>query len=378
MREISVGIIGYGFMGRAHTFGYVTLPLYYEPAPVKVRKLVMCTTSDRNAAAAEATGYYHAVIRDWQQLIADPSIDVVHICTPNSLHHDMLAAAICAGKCIFCDKPVTATWDQARRLRELIEQTNYVRTNQMHMNARFFPATMRAKQLADEGRLGDVLSFRFRQLHATNVDPQKPVNWKSDKTIGGGGVILDLGSHVIDLATHLLGPIRRILCRTDNFTPVRPDGRGGLRKVEAEELAIMIVELENGAVGTLEVSKVATGTNSELQFEIHGRRGAMRFDMMRPNWLGFYDNTDPETPQGGTRGFKDIDCVQHYPSPGGKFPPAKVAGGWLRPHVQSLHNFLAAVADDRQAEPSLLRGIEIQRYLDLAYRSAESQTWQNA
>jgi len=377
-RDVNVGIIGYGFMGRAHTYGYINLPLFYDPAPVRVNKLIMCTTSDNNVAAASATGYYTDVVRDWHRIIDDPTIDIVHICTPNNLHADMLIAAIDAGKAIYCDKPLTATWPQAQRVAHALHCANYHRPNQMHLNARFFPATMRAKHLVEAGRLGDVVSFRARQLHSTNIDPTKPVNWKSRVEIGGGGVILDLGAHVVDLMTHLLGPIRRILCRMQNFTPKRPNGTGEMIDVPPEELAVMLVEIQSGAIGTIHVSKVATGTNAELLFDIHGRSGAMRFDMMRPNWLGFFDTADDTSPLGGESGFKDIDCVGNYPRPGGAFPPGKVAIGWLQPHVHCLYEFLAAWSRDEESQPSLRRGVEIQRWLTLAYDSAKSNHWLDA
>ena len=372
MREISVGIIGYGFMGRTHTFGYVNLPLYFEPAPVRVKKLVMCTTSDKNVAAAEAAGYYEKVVRDWRTLIDDKSIEVIHVCTPNNLHLPMLQAAVEAGKYIYCDKPITATYGEAEALRGILDRARYAKTNQMCFHIRFFPSILRAKHLADEGFLGKVLGFRMNFLHSSNVDPDKPVSWKSDKVRGGGGVILDLGSHVLDLLTHLVGPIRRVRCVMKNFTPERPDGKGGRVRMEGEELAILTIELPGGALGTVELSKVATGTNDGMQFEIHGRQGAIKYDQMKPDWLGIYDARDPESPHGGTRGYKFIDCVRRYDPPGDKFPGPKVTIGWLRAHVQCLHHFLSALAKDEPADPDLRRGIEVQKLLDTAYRAVEA------
>jgi len=375
MRELSVGIIGYGFMGRTHTFGYVNLPLYFDPAPVRVKRMVMCTTSDKNVAAAEATGYYERVVRDWRTLIDDKSIEVIHICTPNFLHFDMLKAAIEAGKYIYCDKPITATSDEAQRLARILHDSQYRKTNQMCFHIRFFPSIMRAAQLAKDGFLGEVLNFRAHFLHSSNVDPNKPVSWKSDKVRGGGGVILDLGSHVVDLVTHLVGPFKRIRCQTKNFAPVRPDGKGGQMKTEGEELAIMTIELPNGALGTIELSKVANGTNDDMQFEIHGRQGAMKYNQMEADWLGGYDAREPESPQGGMRGYKYIDCVRRYDPPGDKFPGPKVTIGWLRAHVQCLYHFLTGVAKDQPVEPDLLRGIEVQQWLGMAYQAAERDQW---
>jgi predicted dehydrogenase len=145
--------------------------------------------------------------------------------------------------------------------------------------------------------------------------------------------------------------------------------------MEGEEMAVITVEMESGALGTIEVSKVATGSNDELRFEIHGREGALRYNQMKANWLSIYDNRDPESPLGGRRGWKAVDCLRRYDAPGDKFPGPKVSIGWLRPHVHCLYNFLSALAGDRPAEPDLKRGVYVQKLLHLAYQSAESKQW---
>jgi len=378
MREITSAIIGFGFMGRTHTYGYRNLNLFYDPAPVRLKRLILCEAFAPAAEAAKAAGYYDEIRTDWREVVEDKSIDVVHICTPNAVHAEMIKAAAAAGKYIYCDKPMTATYEQAADVGRTLDALRYDKTNQLALNLRFFPATMRAKQLADEGFLGKVLTFRGVYLHNSNVDPTRVMNWKSDRKVCGGGVLLDLGSHILDLVTHLLGPVKRLWCHNVNVTPVRPDGKGGQVTMDAEEHSTVILELTSGATGVLEASKLASGTNDEARFEIHGRDGAMRFNSMDPNYLEVYDGRDPEKPLGGTRGYKAIDCVRRFDPPGGKFPGPKFAIGFLDGHAHSLFHFLAAVARDEPTEPSLRTGVILQKWMHLAYESAETGRWVEA
>lgn len=145
--------------------------------------------------------------------------------------------------------------------------------------------------------------------------------------------------------------------------------------IEADDVAFMIAKMKNGCTGTIEASKVATGVNDELRFEIHGDKGAIRFNLMDPNWLEFYDNTLPEVPLGGTKGYMRIECVQRFKKPGGDFPSSKFSIGWIRSHVHSLYNFLSCVYEKRQASPSFKEGAYIQYVMEKAYESDTKNIW---
>ncbi|HBN83132.1 MAG TPA: hypothetical protein DDZ89_04750, partial [Clostridiales bacterium] len=238
-----------------------------------------------------------------------------------------------------------------------------------------FPATLKAKELIQEGRLGNILTFRACYLHSGSVDPVKPIGWKQDKYIGGGGVLLDLGSHVLDMIYYLLGEYRSVMAKTQVLYPKRPDKKGVWLDIAAEDAVYMTVRMKNNSLGTVEASKIATGTNDELRFEIHGDKGAIRFNLMDPNWLEFYDNTLPEGSYGGTRGFTKIECVQRYPKPGGDFPSSKGSIGWVRAHVHCLYSFLDSVFYKKQAVPSFEDGAYIQYVMEQAYRSDTEQQW---
>lgn len=370
MREINIGLVGFGAMGRAHTFAYRTLPFYYQDLPFRANLAGVCSGHLANAEKAKADFGYDFATDDYNSLLADERIDIIDICTPNNLHYDMVMKAIAAGKHIYCDKPLTVTSEQADEIARTIAGTGLI--NQMAFNTRFLPAVLRAKQLVDEGRIGKVLSFRTSYLHAGSVDPNKPIGWKLNQDVSGGGVLYDLGSHMLDLIYHLLGEYKSIYSKNVVAYPFRPDSSGNPIRILAEDLSIMIVEMKNGGTGIIEASKIATGTNDELRFEIHGDKGAIRFNLMDPNWLEFYDNTLPEQPLGGERGFKKIECVQRYEKPGGGFPAPKSSISWIRGHVHSIYRFLDCVDQNQPACPSFADGAYVQRIMANAAESNRS------
>jgi predicted dehydrogenase len=202
------------------------------------------------------------------------------------------------------------------------------------------------------------------------------VNWKSTAA-AGGGVIRDLGAHLLDLLWWLIGPFSEVNCVSRIWAPQRPslDRPGELMEVDAEEAAAMLLRSRDGAFGTAEVSKIAAGAEDELRFEIHGERGAIRFNLMDTNYLEVYDGRLSEGAYGGDRGWRRIAACQKYPAPGDKFPGPKFSVGWLRGHVHSLYALLAAIAEDRDPSPSLLEGIHLQQVLEAVRESAASGRW---
>jgi len=367
-RPLGVAVLGFGFIGKVHAYAHLNLPLYYDPPPVRTRLVGVATGSPATAEAARALLGFEVATTDQLSLIARDDVDIVHICTPNHLHAEALLAAMQAGKHIYCDKPLTATLEQAERVAAAFPA--YRGTSQMTLNYRFFPATLRARQLVDEGRIGRVTHFRGAYLHAGSVDRSRPLNWKADAD-RGGGVLNDIGSHIIDLLQHLLGPleplhaVHRVWCdrRMDLKDPTRPIAR------VAEDFSMVTMRTADGAPGVIEASKIATGAEDELRFEIHGERGALRFNLMEPCWLDFHDAGAPETPLGGSRGWTRIATVHRYEKPGG-WPGPKNSIGWLRGHVHCLYHFLKAVAEGAPGDPDLMHGVRLQRLLDRIARMA--------
>lgn len=376
MRTIGVGMVGYGFMGKMHTYSYKSLSMLYEPAPAKIRLVGVAVRSEASQKLAVEQGGYEFATADYRDLLAREDIDVISVCTPNDTHRDIAIDAIRAGKHVYVDKPLALSVEQAREIVEVekeVEASGMHRTRQMVQNYRFVPALLRAKELIDEGRLGRIYTFNIRYLHNTNADPNKPVNWKSTKAIGGGGVLVDLGAHIIDLTRHLLGEFDQVNGYPFTQIKERPDGQGGIRQVDTDDATIILARLKNGAVGTLEASKLATGANDEISVEIRGSKGAILFNLMDPNWLKFYDATLPEAPLGGERGFTHIESVQRYPKPAA-LPGPKASVGWMRYHIASIYEFIRRVVEGEPGCPSLSDGLAALRVIDACYSSPGTWT----
>jgi len=373
MKEIGVGIIGFGFMGKAHTYGYRTMPLYYTDLPFKIRLVGVCNRTLAVARRAKEELDFEFATDRPDELIAHPDIDIINICTPNASHKDLILKALDANKHVYCDKPLTASYEEAKEVLEHLKASSSI--TQVAFQNRFLPVVLRAKELVEEGRIGRVLSFRACYLHSGSVDPNKPIGWRFDKAVGGGGVLYDLGSHVLDLVYYLIGEYSSIMAKTDIVYRQRPDKNGNMVDIAAEDAVYMIATMKNGSTGIIEASKIATGMNDELIVAIHGDKGALKFNLMDPNWLEYYDNTLPDEPLGGTKGFTRIECIQRYRRPGGVFPSSKQAIGWLRGHVHSLYNFVSAVYEGRQTSPSFKDGAYIQYVMDKAYESDSKGRW---
>ncbi len=374
METLGVGIVGYGFMGRTHTYAHRTIPFHYAPPPIHCELRWVCRTTPEGVDAAMREGGFPHGTTDPLELVRAADVDLVHICTPNNAHYETLAEAVRLNKHIYVDKPVTGSLEEADAIAARLPQ--YEGRAQVALQYRFFPATLRAKQLMDEGFLGAVTHFRAAYLHSGSVDPNKAVNWKSTAA-AGGGVIRDLGSHVLDLLMWLLGPFSAVSCASRIWAAERPslDRPGTRMKIDVEDVAHMLLRTPGGAIGAVEASKIATGTEDELRFEIHGRHGALRFNLMDPNYLDVYDMRQADGEYGGERGWRRIACMQKYPPPGNKFPGPKFSIGWLRGHIHSLYSFLCAVADGKSPRPSLEQGIHLQRVLETVRRSAASGQW---
>jgi predicted dehydrogenase len=332
MRQLGIGIIGFGMMGKTHTYAYRNLPFYYSNLPYTAKLVGVCSGHLANAQQAARDFSFQFATDDYREILGREDIDVVSICTPNNLHLEMILGAIQAGKHIYCDKPLAASVGEADIIGQAL--AGYPGIHQMVHHIRFYPAILRAGQLIDEGRLGRVVGFRAAYLHSSSVDPLRPAGWKMGAT--GGGVILDLASHVLDLIYSLIGPFSRISASSQILYNSRPDRSGGITRELAEDSVLMLAELQNGARGTLEASKIATGCNDELRLEIHGDRGALRFNLMDPNGLDFYDAMQPDRPLGGDRGFVRIESIGRYELPASGFPSEKASIGWLRGHVHCL------------------------------------------
>ncbi len=370
MKTIKIGIIGWGFMGRTHAHALRAMPLFYPGAGFRAEIAGICSRRLEKAreAAEELNVPYYT--DDYRQLLAREEIDAVSVCTPNALHEEIALAALKAGKHLYIDKPLADTAQGARRIADQAEKSGVF--TRMVFNNRYLPVTLRARELVNQGRIGRVLSFEGRYLHSGSIDPNKPIGWKQTLQ---GGVLLDLGSHVLDLITWLCGYPEAVFCAQRTLYDTRPTREGGATRDLSDDQTLMLLRLPGGAMGQVEASKIATGANDELTVEIRGEKGALAFDLMQPNYLRFYDNTRPEAPLGGERGFQWIETVARYPAPGGTFLPPKNSIGWDRGHLHCYYTFLDCLARGAAPDNGVGEGARLQMLMERAAQSAAQGRW---
>ena len=390
-KNINIAVLGTGFMGRTHSYSVANLPFFYENLPFKaVLHTVLSRDKEKGEAIKNEWGFLNAET-ELEKILANKEIDVIDICTPNIYHFDTILKALDAGKNIYCEKPLVISSGQADKIIEKLEQTPVGVADTpfqkgaypvcaMVFHNRFAPAVLRAKQLISDGKLGRIMSFRFAYLHNSNIDPNKPAGWKQTAE-NGGGVLFDLGSHAIDLVRFLCCENNEIVSvsgRSQIFFPVRKGMDGKEWRTDADEAFYITAQLNNGAIGTIEANKLATGTNSDLSFEIYGEKGAVKYSMMNMNYLEFYDNTKPDGDYGGEKGFTKIECVQRYPKPGNIFPGVKSPIGWLRLHMHSVYLYLDGVYKNSLGEfsPSFYDGAAVQKIMEKAVLSDKSNQWE--
>ena len=367
MKHVRIGLVGAGFMGKTHLWSVRNLPFFYKTAELGFTAevaAVCASTPERGEMFAREYGIPR--VATVEEMIADPNIDVIDICTPNPLHFEVARAAVFAGKSVLCEKPLTVTAAEADELARLAEERGVVCGTVF--NNRFLAPVMRARQLMDEGKLGRVLSFEFTYRHNSCIDPDRRVGWKQTAE-AGGGTWYDLGPHVVDLCHYLCGELSFVLGKSQIAYPTHLKADGSVWETDADEAFYVICGTGDGAMGTVTVSKLTQGANDELNFLVNGERGSLSFSLMDPNYLNFYDATAVGSPMGGVRGYTRIECVGRYPSPASGFPAIKAPQGWLRGHMGCMAAYLTAVASGTDFSPSFADGAYVQRILEAAVES---------
>ena len=367
--EIRIGMAGYSGIGRVHALGYRTIPIIY---PDGIRPLLQRVGTSRQETADTArqeAGFLHAD-GDVHELASAPDIDVVDITLPNQLHLPVIREALSAGKAVYCEKPLAGTLSEALEIAELAAKTSV--PFGMVFQYRFLPAIIRAKQILDEGLIGRIFTYRAEYLHSGYHNPDRPLSWRMQKEQGGSGALGDLGSHVLDLVRYLLGDFESVQGMLHTFINSRPlvEDRSRYGTVTVDDVSWVHGRMASGAVGSIECSRFATGTLDDLKIVIHGEYGALKFDLMEPGYLYFYDDTKSAKSYGGDRGWQRLECMQNYP--GAKTPPPRAPIGWERSHAESQYQFLRAVSEGRQPSPGIEDGLKVQYILDAIERSADT------
>jgi predicted dehydrogenase len=382
-QSLNVGLIGAGFMGKAHSLAYAAMPMFFWPAPAIPQRKVIAEVTDELAAEAARRYGYERWTSDWRTVIDDPSIDVVDIATPNDAHCEIAVAAAEAGKHIICEKPLARTRDEARRMLEGVERAGIV--HMVAFNYRRTPAVALAKRYLEEGALGRVLSFRGTYLQDWSADPDAPLSWRFRKEVAGSGALGDIGTHVLDIARYLVGEIDGVNAVLRTHIAERPEQQGGADKlgaaarladaprapVDVDDEVHTLLRFAGGAVGSLEATRNAYGRNNFLTFEIHGELGSITFNYERRDELQVCFAGDG----GDRRGFRTVYTGPAHPYGEALWPIPALGIGYGETKIIECYDFCRAVVEGTPVAPDFTDGYQIARICDAITESAATADW---
>lgn len=370
--KLRIGLIGSGFMGKTHAFGYSIAARVFD-LPYELELHTIADIGDEAAAkAASALGFARAT-SDWQSLVADPAIDVVNITTPNALHKEMALAAIAAGKHVYCEKPLAPLEIDAREMADAAEAAG-VKT-QVGFNYLCNPMLGLAREMIATGELGEIRGYRGIHAEDYMADSAGPFTFRHDPI--GGGALADVGSHALTTAEFLLGPaagpITRVMGDCVTMIEERPDGKGGRRRVEVDDVSRAFLRFANGASGSIEANWIATGRKMQHDFEVYGTRGALAFSQERFNELHFFSTDDRRDRQG----FRRIEAGPDH-RPYGLFcvAPGHQLGFNDLKAIEAA-GYLDAIAGRRPEPFNFCAGLRVQTLVETIHASSRAGTWKN-
>lgn len=381
---MGIGVIGMGWMGQVHSRSYGMVPQRFPDSDLQPR-LIICSDNveDRATRAKNMLGFESATTR-WQDVIEHPDVQIVNIATPNNLHREIVQAAAQAGKHIFCEKPVGRTPQETAQIEAIARQAGVLTF--VGFNYRWSPMVMHAKKLIDEGKLGDLTQFRGRFFSMYGSNPMGLLSWRFFKEVSGYGVLGDIMAHVMDMALHLTGPVKRVTSTAHTFIPERPKpipGKGTHYSVGQpddpkgavtnEDYVGALLEFENGVRGSVEVSRTIFGPKNQFSFELNGTKGALSWDFERMNELQLYLPTD----DGMHDGFMRLVSGDQYPYHG-NFNPGDGSGlGYEDMKVIEAYQFLKSVAENKQIKPGFAEALAVATVHDAMIRSWDSGQWED-
>jgi predicted dehydrogenase len=374
---LGVGMVGYAFMGGAHSQAWRTVGRVFD-LPLDVRMTVLGGRRREAAAAAAAKLGWESVETDWKALVARDDVQLVDICTPGSSHVDIAIAALAAGKHVLCEKPLANTVAEARAMVDAARTARSAGVRSMvGFNYRRVPAVTFARQLVAQGKIGTVRHVRAQYLQDWIVDPEFPLVWRLVADQAGSGALGDIGAHIVDLTQYVAGQrLTGVNALLETFVKQRPlptassglSGSGGTSKgdVTVDDAALFIGRLDGGALASYEATRFATGRKNAIRVEVNGSAGSLAFDLERLNELEYYDGTGDAADEG----FRRILVTEPtHPYLSAWWPPGHTLG-WVDTFTHEIRDLVEAVSAGTDPLPSFEDGLQVQLVLDAVQRSA--------
>jgi predicted dehydrogenase len=345
--EIGVGMLGYAFMGKAHSNAMKKLPYMIYPPPAIPKMVAICGRNEEATRAAAVRFGYESYYTDWRKMLADDRVQLFDNGGPNDAHAEPSIVAAQAGKHILCEKPLGRTAEESKTMLDAVQKAGV--KHMVAFNYRFVPAIRQIRKIVESGALGRIYHFRASYLQEWIMPHYNtPMIWRLQKSVAGSGALGDLGAHIIDLGRYLVGDIKSVSAMTKTFIPERPWGNGTMGKVDVDDAFAAVVEFENGALGTLEATRFAAGRKNANTLEINAEKGSIRFNLERMNELEvFWIDDEPKE----TRGFHNVLVSEPYHPWWEYWWPQGHMIGWEHTFVHEIAHLLDCIVNDRPVAP---------------------------
>lgn len=371
-KQLRIGMVGTGFMGRAHSNAYRQVSQFFDVAYQPALQAVAARSKDKTESFAQRWGW-ERVENDWRKLVEAPDIDVIDICSPNNTHYEIAMAAAAKGKIVLCEKPLAMNLAEAREMTRAVEKSG--KPNMVWFNYRRVPAISLAKQIIDEGRLGKIFHYRATYLQDWTISPKVPVGgaatWRLDKDVAGAGVSGDLSAHNIDTALWLNGSVARVFGMTEIFIRNRQHPDGTPASVEIDDVCTFLARFRNGSNGTFEATRYARGRKNKNSFEINGEKGSLYFDLEDMHQLQYFNHEDPDHLQG----WRTILVTgSEHPYMANWWVPGCVIG-YEHTFINALADFLKGFEKNQRVRPDFRDALETQGVVEAVLESARAEEW---
>lgn len=373
MEKVKIGLIGAGWMGKAHSNALLNAQMLFGPDYGVAEFEVV---ADENEASAKSASYQMGFKRwttNWREVVQDKSVDLIDIATPNAFHYEIAKAALENGKNVYCEKPLSISAQQSKKLAELAKEKKVI--NYVGFNNVMNPANAYVKDLVQSGKLGKIMRFTGTYDQDSLLDPQLPITWRHINKLAGCGALGDLGSHLLSISQFIMGDITAVNAMASTFIKERPKmaGSSELSKVENEDVITFMAEYGNGAVGTIAASRVATGRKNYLTYEIQGTEGTAFYSLERMGEVQVYFKSDEEA----DRGFRTVLLNPKHKGYAAFQPAAGIAIAYNDMKILEVHELFAALTKGENYACDFAFGYKIDRTVDAVLKSVQSRQWED-
>lgn len=371
MKEIRIGLVGAGWMGKAHSSALLDAQMLFGPEYGTAAFEMVADANEDNAKEAQRKIGFRRMTTDWKELVTDPAIDLVDIATPNAFHYEIAKAALENGKNVYCEKPLTISAEESRELAELAKNKGVI--NYVGFNNTMNPANAYVRELVQSGKLGKIMRFEGTYDQDQLLDETLPITWRHINKMAGCGALGDLGSHLLSVSQFIMGDISAVNAMKTTIFPKRPKAAGSseMADVENEDIITFMAEYANGAVGTIAASRVATGRKNYLTYEIQGTKGSVFYDLERMGEVQVYFQSDDEA----DRGFRTVLLNPKHKGYSAFQPAGGISIAYNDMKILEVHELFSAITQGTPYNCNFEFGYKIDRTVAAILESADKRAW---